>query len=218
MFDGDVLDPAIEHQPFRTTPVLRQDGNTMAQLPDDLQDVLNQIDAADRAADVLVEDLSDAQFRWQPDGGRQWSIAQCLEHLGNMNVLYGGAARTGVELAQSKGWRRTGPIKSNPVGKWFIASQEPPVKLRLRSPSKVLPQSTKTRAEVLALYHDAHQRIRDMIHACADLDVNRATFTNPFISIIKVRVGTAVRIIAGHNRRHLWQAEQVKKAPGFPRS
>ena len=190
----------------------------MAQLPEDLQDVLNQIDAADRAADALVEGLSDAQFRWQPNEGRSWSIAQCLEHLSNMNVVYGGAARTGVDLAQSKGWRRTGPIKSNPAGRWFIASMEPPVTRRMRSPSAALPQSTKSRAEVLALYHDAHQRIRNMINACAELDVNRATFTNPFISIIKVRVGTAFRIIAAHDRRHLWQAEQVKTAPGYPRS
>ena len=190
----------------------------MAQLPDDLQDVLNQIDAADRAADALVEGVSDAQFHWQPNEGRSWSISQCLEHLGNMNVLYGGTTRTGVELARSKGWRRTGPIKSNVFGRWFIASQEPPVKRRLRSPAGALPKSTKSRAEVLALYHDAHEQIRDMIHACADLDVNRATFTNPFISIIKVRVGTALRIMAAHDRRHLWQAEQVKKAPGFPRS
>jgi hypothetical protein len=51
--------------------------------------VLNQIDAADRAADVLVEGLSDTQFHWQPNDGRSWSIGQCLEHIGNINDLYG---------------------------------------------------------------------------------------------------------------------------------
>jgi DinB superfamily len=188
----------------------------MAMLPDDLQDVLNQIDAADRAADDIVQGLRDTQFHWQPDDGRAWSIAQCLEHLANMNVLYGGAARTAVDHATSQGWRRTGPIASSKAGRWFIASQEPPVKRKLRSPSSVVPQSTKSRAEVMAHYHDAHARIRQLIHDCADVDVNRATFQNPFLSLIKVRVGTALRIIASHDRRHLWQADQVKRAAGFP--
>ena len=58
----------------------------------------------------------------------------------------------------------------------------------------------------------------ELISDSADLDVNRATFKNPFLSVIKVRVGTALRLIAAHDRRHLWQADQVKKAPDFPRA
>ena len=133
---------------------MRHDRQTM-KIPDDLQDVLNQIDAADRAADVLVEGLSDAQFHWQPNEGRSWSVQ---------------------------------------------------------------PESSKPRADVLAHYHDAHRLVRELISDCADLDVNRAAFKNLFFSLIKVRVGTALRLIAAHDRRHLWQAEQVKKAPDFPRA
>lgn len=196
---------------------MRHDGQKM-KIPVDLQDILNQIDAADRAADVLVEGLSDAQFHWQPNEGRSWSIAQCLEHLANLNVLYGGAIRGAIDLARSKEWRRTGPIASTRAGQWFIASQEPPVKRRLRAPSSVQPQSSKPRADVLAHYHDAHRLVMELISDSADLDVNRATFKNPFLSVIKVRVGTALRLIAAHDRRHLWQADQVKKAPDFPRA
>jgi hypothetical protein len=188
----------------------------MTTLPDDLQDVLNQIDAADSSGDAIVEGLGDTQFHWQPDQGRAWSIAQCLEHLGNMNAFYGAAMRSAVDHARSHGWRRAGPIASSRAGRWFIASQEPPVKRKVRSPSQVIPQSTKSRAEVMAHYHDSHARIRQLIHDCADIDVNRATFKNPFLSVIKVRVGTALRIIAAHDRRHLWQAEQVKGKAGFP--
>jgi hypothetical protein len=185
-------------------------------LPQDLLDVFNQIDAADHAGDALLSALSDTQFHWQPDSGRAWSIAQCLDHLGNMNAAYGAAMRTAVDRARSQGWRRTGPIASSRAGRWFIASQEPPVKRKVRSPSSVIPQSTKSRAEVMSHYHNAHAGIRQLIHDCADIDVNRATFKNPFLPLIRVRVGTAFRILAAHDRRHLWQAEQVKGARGFP--
>jgi hypothetical protein len=188
----------------------------MAALPPDLQDVLDQITQADHAGTVLAAGVMDAQFHWQPRDGRGWSIAQCLEHLATMNELYGGCVRRGVELARSKGWRRTGPIASTFFGRRFIASQEPPVTRRLTAPSKTQPGSSRTREEILQLYHDAHRKLRDTITDCADIDVNRATFQNPFLPLIKVRVGTGLRIIAAHDRRHVWQAEQVKKATGYP--
>ena len=54
----------------------------------DLQQLLDELDALDRAVDILVAPLSDAQFFWQPNEGRSWSIAQCLEHLAVANTLY----------------------------------------------------------------------------------------------------------------------------------
>jgi hypothetical protein len=188
----------------------------MQVLPDDLQDVLQQIDAADRAADDMVSGLTDEQLHWQPDAGRAWSIAQCLEHLGKINRLYGDAVWTGVELARSRGWTRTGPIAPSIFGRWFIGSMEPPVRRKLRAPSQAQPGSTTPRDQILRRYHDAHESIRRLIAESADLDVNRATFRNPFISLVRVRVGTALLVIAAHDRRHLWQAEQVRRAPGFP--
>ena len=65
-------------------------------------------------------------------------------------------------------------------------------------------------------YHEAHQYIRELILDAADVDLTRATFPNPFIPIIRVRVATALAILAAHDRRHLWQAEQVKLAAGYP--
>ena len=58
--------------------------------------------------------------------------------------------------------------------------------------------------------------VRRLIADAADVDINRATFPNPFLKIIRMRVATALQILAAHDRRHLWQAEQVRMAPGFP--
>jgi hypothetical protein len=188
----------------------------MATLPHDLQDLLDQIDSADRAGADIAAGITDEQFQWQPDGGRSWSIGECLDHLAKMNRLYGGVVRSGADRACSLGWHRRAPIASTIPGRWFIASQEPPVKRRLRAPERTRPGSVRPRREILAAYHAAHEDIRRLIHDCADLDVNRATFQNPFLPLVRVRVGTGLRIIAAHDRRHLWQAAQVKRAPGFP--
>lgn len=188
----------------------------MTRLPTDLETIIAEIDDADCAADRLVKDLSDAQFHWQPNGGRAWSIAQCLEHLATINRVYGSAIRSGVELARARGWKRQGPIAPTIFGRRFVASLEPPVRLRTRSPGKVRPGSHLKREDILRLYRDEHRNVRALVAECAEIDVNRATFSNPFLPILRVRVGTGLRVIPAHDRRHLWQAEQVRRAAGFP--
>src|SRR5258707_12851704 len=73
-------------------------------LPDDLQSILNELDRTDQQVRELVSDLSEAQLNWQP-GETAWSIAQCLDHLGQTNSVYTAALRTGV---RRDGGRRGG--------------------------------------------------------------------------------------------------------------
>ena len=74
----------------------------MGTLPADLQEILGAVDRADDAADALAASLSEEQFHWQPDEGRAWSVAQCLEHLATSNLVYGDAIRGGRARDQSR--------------------------------------------------------------------------------------------------------------------
>ncbi|MGH9372407.1 MAG: DinB family protein [Vicinamibacterales bacterium] len=188
----------------------------MVQLPPDIQQVLDHIDEADRVAEALGARLSDRQFHWQPDGGRSWSIAQCLEHLAAINTLYGRGIRGAVDRARQRGWARNGPLAPGPFGRWFIQSQEPPVKRRLRAPGTVRPGSDLTRDEILRRNHEAHAQLRQIARDAATIDANRATCPNPFLKLLRVKVATGLRLLPAHDRRHLWQAEQVTRRPDFP--
>lgn len=188
----------------------------MATLPSDLQQILDEIDQSDRAADSLVAGLTEEQLHWQPENGRAWSIAQCLEHLATMNVVYGGAVRTGIDSARASGSTRRGAGTLGFFGARWVRAMEPPVKQRMRSPGSTRPSSGLPREEVLRRYHAAHVMVREMVRDAATIDVNRATFRNPFIRLIRVRVVTGLHVIPAHDRRHLWQAEQVRKRPDFP--
>jgi hypothetical protein len=124
-------------------------------------------------------------------------------------VLYGAAIEKAVERARQRALRGGGPIAPTFFGVRFVASLEPPVKRRFRAPRAVEPRSTGSRADILAAYHASHDRFRALVRSCEEIDVNRAKFANPFFPIIKVRVGTGLRVIPAHDRRHLWQAGQV---------
>ena len=184
----------------------------MPALAPDLQALTDAMTAADRAADALAGRVSDEQFFWQPDGGKRWSIALCLDHLAVANTVYGRAIRGAVDEATARGSRRAGPAAPGMFGRWFVAWLEPPVKHRSSAPAKIVPRPLTSRDEIMRGYHQAHDDIRGLIAAAAAIDVNRATFQNPFISIIRVSVATGLHVVAAHDRRHLWQAEQVELA------
>jgi DinB family protein len=188
----------------------------MPVLPPDLQELATDLEKADRTADTLVQDLTDEQFHWRPDEGRRWSIALCLDHLATANTVYGEAIRTAIESARHNGWTRQGAIAPTIAGRMFVRSLEPPVKRKSQAPAKIRPRGTDDRVEIMRRYHAAHRDIGTLIESCASIDVNRATFQNPFVPLVRMRVGTGLRVIAAHDRRHLWQAQRVTEAPGFP--
>lgn len=183
----------------------------------DLQGVIDEIDAAGRAAEALVTPLTEAQFHFSVAPGQSWSIGQCIDHLATMNTIYCRPLGEAVEAARQKGLAGGGAIAPSFFGRKFIASLEPPVKRKVGTPKAGTPRASGSRDEIMAAYRASHETIRAVVQRAAGIDVNRATFRNPFLPIARVRVGTALRILAAHERRHLWQAEQVRAAPGFPR-
>lgn len=187
-----------------------------AVFPDDIQEVLDAYDRADREAGRLVEPLNDAQFTWRPDGGRGWSVAQCLDHVTVLNAGYGRAMLAAMEEAERRGWRRRGPLHPGPIGRWFIRSQEPPVRRKLKTPGKVQPPPDRARERVLREFREAHDGLRRVAREAARHDANRATFANPVVGFIRMKVATGLLALAAHDRRHLWQAGQVVGRPDFP--
>jgi DinB superfamily len=186
-------------------------------LPEDVHGVIDQLDEADRRADALVANLTDAQFHWQPDGGRRWSVAQCLEHLAVGAEVYLAGMRGAVERANREQSVRRGPFAPGFFGRQFANSLEPPARFRGRAPKAIIPSSTLSRAEILSRFHGSHADLKTMAREAAAIDANRATFQNPFLKMVRMKVSTAFYVINAHDRRHLWQAQQVIARPDFPR-
>ncbi len=184
----------------------------MTTLPEDLQRLADAMNAADTAAEELSTSLSDEDFFWRPDGGTRWSVALCLDHLAVANDLYGRAIESGIAAARERGLQRQGPLTPGFLGRKFAESLAPPVKRRTSAPGKITPQATRSRAEIMAAYRAAHDRIRELLVQAAVVDANRATFKNPFIGFVRMKASSAFHVIAAHDRRHLWQAQQVVAA------
>ena len=172
--------------------------------------------AADKQATELLEGVSASQANWQPNEGQSWSICQCLDHLVRINSVYAAALQEAVNNCPPAYKQPTTNIVPGLFGAWFVQQMDLPVRMRLKAPSKAVPASKGNAGELFEAFLKSQALIRRVADGARAVDMNRLRFKNPFIGVIRFTVGTGLMIINAHDRRHLWQAEQVKKAPGFP--
>lgn len=184
-------------------------------LPPDIARVLAEMLAVDVEARHLVAGLDDAQVGWQPHRGRAWSIAQCLDHVAITARTYGAPMREAAERARERGYERGGPIAPGALGGWFARTMEPPPRRRITAPRKIQPASSRDKEAALEGFLAAQWEVEDLLRSCARLDTN-VRFRNPFVPLVRFRLGAGFLILAAHARRHLWQARRVIESPGFP--
>jgi hypothetical protein len=178
-------------------------------LPKDLQDLIGQVDACEADAERLVADLDDEAVNWTPPSGG-WSVAQCLNHLALMNDFY---LRGWPEAVADAARAERGPFNGlhpTPFGRWFVSSMEPPYRMKSKAIQAATPASRVPRETLVADYKRSHETYRHLVRASAAVDVNRIVRPNAIVKQVKMRLATVLLIIPAHDRRHLWQASNVK--------
>lgn len=183
-------------------------------LPDEISKILDELEANERRAQALVADLDAGSLNWRPDD-RSWSTAQCLDHLNVANRDYLVAMRPTLDAARRRRRTRRGPVRPGWVERWFVGFLEPPPKRKAPAPKKIIPALRGDKEALLAEFHRLHQEAAALLRESADLDLS-VRFPNPFFPLVRFTVWTGFLVIPTHERRHLWQAEQLRKKPGFP--
>src|SRR3984893_78775 len=171
------------------------------------------LDANDQAAKKLVAELTEEQLNWQPARG-SWSVGQCLEHLCITNEAY----LTSIYAAlKGKSDSSVEQITPGWFARWFIRSfvEPSPNSKRVSAPLKIRPAAHVDHT-VLERFLSENRSCRELFVRTRGKDVNRIRFWNPFVPGVRFTVGTGFEIIAGHERRHLLQAERVLHSPSFP--
>jgi hypothetical protein len=191
----------------------------MSKLTANLDAISAALRAAEEKATLLVAGLSDNQANWRPGNGASWSVWQCLDHLARMNRTYAAALQDAVDRwPNSQRMRAAAEISPGWFESWFIRELEPPVRRKIKTPAKTTPAERGDVREALRAFVESHEPVRAVLDPAAQLDLNRLRYKNPLVSLLRFTVGTGLLIINAHDRRHLWQAERVKEAAGFPLS
>jgi hypothetical protein len=184
----------------------------------DIRDLEQALDAIEQDARALVQGLTAEQGVWRatPDS---WSVAQCLDHLATANRVYLRAMEPSASQALQLGRRRRRPALPGLIGGWFAQSFEPPVRPRfkMRAPKKIVPRESPALADAVAQFLAAHEDTRSFLTQYADIDLAGVRFPNPFIRGVRFSLATGLHVTAAHDRRHLWQAWNVRRAEELAR-
>jgi DinB family protein len=169
----------------------------------------DQLDEIRRRARDLVSGLTPDQFSRRPES-EKWSIAECLQHLN----LTAAAVQPKIAAAIEKGKREnvTGPFSPGPLGKLLIWIAEPPPKFRLRAPRNIAPRADETgSAELLAEFMRFQDGWQKLIQDCEGLNQKTIKVQSLFPGLPRLRLAAPIPWMLAHQRRHLLQAENVKR-------
>ena len=168
------------------------------------------------AADVqsLAAGLTGAQFNWRTQPGT-WSIAECLGHLTVFGATCLEPLDRQIAEVKSRGLRADGPFYETWLGNWFIGVVEPPYRLRAKTFRNLIPPPEQQLADALPAFLHLQEQVQERVLAADGFDVGAVTARIP--SKLSLTLGQWYRFIAAHERRHLWQAWNVRNHPAFPR-
>ena len=183
--------------------------------------ILREIDENIRKAREVTTGLSHDRFNWRPEPGR-WSIAQCLAHLNVVNGQDLAPIGEAIRDARLRGLEGAPPFQYGPLSRRFIASMEPPIRSRFKAPKSYEPPPEADPGRTLAEYLRIAAELRRLAASSEGLDLRRVKTVLPALppilrAIVRMPLGARFALIGAHDRRHLWQAEQVREHPNFPR-
>jgi hypothetical protein len=184
-----------------------------ANVPAEIRELLNQLLAADRDAEALVTGLSEMHGTQRLAAG-SWSISECLDHLAKANRVYLRAMYEPARHARSRGRLRRRVATPGLAGRLFVHTLEPPPRWwsKLRAPHAIRPRPSPPLTDAFASFMASQVDVRQFFSENADLDLASIRFPNPFVRGIRFSLATGLHVIAAHDRRHLLQACQVRRA------
>jgi hypothetical protein len=191
-------------------------GKENQQVAPELIELRRQFEEILQQTDELIRGLGEEQFNWRPEPGR-WSIAECFDHLNVTAGLYLPLIEAAIERAKAAGLYGRGPFRRTLFGRLFLRATEPPPKVKLKSPKGFRPSPDKRTSDVVPAFAAAQRRYLQSVSAASGLHLSKIKVKSPASPLIKLTLEEAIALMAAHERRHLWQARQVRNHPDFPR-
>lgn len=184
-------------------------------LDSDLREYRRQIEAVTNNARDLLNGLSQAQINWSA-APVHWYIAECFDHLTVTNREMLQNIQEAINDARTKGLTGRGPFRHGMIGNMIVRSMEPPVKMKFKAPKIFKPRAEQSLETVARDFFATQDEVLSVINEANGVHLARAKVTSPVLKWMKLSLGQAFGLIATHERRHLWQARQVKTNPAFP--
>lgn len=181
----------------------------------ELKNVQRQLAVVKERARALTADIGQEQL-WERPSPEAWSIGECLAHLNVTGQLYLKSMEPAVATGWAEGKVGTGPFHYGLLFRLFLWYEEPPprkklipVKLGNAAPELFAPPA-QPNENVANEFTTLQNELSALTEKADGLDLTRVTITSPAAKRFRMSLLEAFGGTLAHERRHLWQAEQVR--------
>ena len=178
-----------------------------------LDGCLVQVVASNEWLGCRILPLSVDQLRWRPRSGR-WSIAACLDHLNRTFSYYIPKIEDALDREGNMRSRTHRPGFTE-LEEHFLEQMEPPSLVTMSAPTALVPASAVDPDEIVEQFPVLRARFAAAVRSIAGVDVLGVSVPDSLHPPVQ-SLGGVIGLLSAHERRHLWQAQQVLSAPEFP--
>jgi hypothetical protein len=177
-----------------------------------LEAIRAEYDAASARLDGLVSRVPAQAWFTRPAPDR-WSPGECIDHINKISVAGIGAIRAALPRAEPLPTPRR--LRHDPVG-WFLwRIMPPPVRMmRVRSKPQFVPNDVREIRPILDEFARLQTEQLELLAAADGRAIDRVMIVSPVDPRAKYNLFSCFGILARHELRHLWQAEQSLPASG----
>jgi hypothetical protein len=173
-----------------------------------LETILNQVESVTLKARDLVGGHCGAALTTRLESA-SWSVAQGLDHLARTTNAFLPAISSAVVLAPPLSSNRA--LRTGTLTRLFIRNLEPPYRLRFKVLAPLVPCDHGFDSAWDA-FENSQAELMKTIQSAIGLAVDQVRVKSPVYARFSYNVYGALRMLAAHERRHLWQMQQILKA------
>lgn len=173
-------------------------------IPGQLTGELNE---ATQRARRLVERTDGRVFTVRPVPN-SWSAAECLSHLTLTGKSFIPVIQDAIAKAKAEK-KHKHHLSVDVLGNVLRWLMEPPVRRHFKTKAPFVPRASRPKFEAWAEFASLQSQLMYEALEANDVDFRAITVVSVFDRHIHYSLYSAFRIIAAHERRHLWQAENA---------
>jgi hypothetical protein len=173
-----------------------------------LETLLDQVESINQRARDLVAGRSQADLTTSLESA-SWSLAQCLDHLAQTTNAFLPVISNAIARAPRLSTNRA--LRTGSLTQLIIRNLEPPYKLRFKVLTALVPREHDF-VSARDAFEESQAQLKGIIQSAIGLAVDQVRIESPVYARFSYNVYGALRLMVAHQRRHLWQMEQILKA------
>jgi hypothetical protein len=170
----------------------------------------HEIQEARERAEAVVRGLTAEELTRQPEAGK-WSVAECILHLNATAAVVQRLMEKAIAQSKDENKLGAGPFNIGLKGRLLVWIAEPPPKFRMPAPLHLRPSAQiDDLGKLLPEFLKAQDEWERLIRESSGLDLSKIKVGKRF-SPFRARLAAGFPWMMAHQRRHLLQAENVKR-------